>query len=156
MPPTYQKEEEKVQKACKAWQTRNFPSIAAAACSVDAKPQRMRDRLAGTNSRSTQPPTNRLLTDEEEGGILEWLEYLDTLGTRPTCKELKRGVNWLLAQRDRAPDQQPIHRGEHFASRFLERHPRFQLRPEKPRDLNREVAEDVDGLTKWFSMWRDV
>jgi hypothetical protein len=86
-----------VQKACKAWQTSNFKSIVDAARLEDAIIRRVRDRITGFNSRNTRPSTNRLLTDEEERGLLEWLEYLDTLGTRPTRKQLEREANWLLA-----------------------------------------------------------
>jgi len=73
MPSTYHQEEENVQKAYKAWQIDKFKSIADAAHSVDAKVRCVGARLAGVNSRSTRPSTNKLLTDEEEEGILGWL-----------------------------------------------------------------------------------
>jgi hypothetical protein len=153
MPSIYHQEEKKVQKACEVWKTGKFNSIADAARSVDANVRRVRDRLAGVKSRSTRPTTNRLLTDEEEEGILRWLDYLDTLGTRPSLKQLEREVNWVLSQRDRAPDEAPIKCGENFATRFLQRFPKFKLKPEKPRDLDREVAEDVEGLKTWYKKW---
>src|SRR6266480_5724576 len=153
MPSTYHQEEEKVQKAFEAWQTGKFKSIADAARSVGAKVRRVRNRVAGVNSRSTRPSTNRLLTDGEEEGILRWLDYLDTLGTRPSGKQLEREVNWVLSQCERAPDEAPIKCGENFTTRFLQRFPKFKLKPEKPRDLDREVAEDVEGLKTWYKKW---
>jgi hypothetical protein len=30
------------------------------------------------------------------------------------------------------------------------------LKLERARDLDREVAEDVEGLTKWYQKWEDV
>jgi len=88
MASNYYEEEEKVQAACRAWETGQISSIAAAARSVDANIRRVRRRLTGTDSRSTRAPANRLLSEEEEMAVVKWLETLDTLGTRSSLKIL--------------------------------------------------------------------
>jgi hypothetical protein len=153
MADTYRNEEEKVSRACAAFLSGQFKSIAAAARSEGAKDRRVRNRLAGQNSRSTRPPTNRLLTENEELGLLKWIERLDKLGTRPSLKMIEREVNWLLSQRQEIPHKIC---GENWVRRFIERHEEIELRKEKPRDIERECMEDVDGLTKWYRDWELV
>jgi hypothetical protein len=103
------------------------------------------------NSRSTRPPTNRLLTEAKEQGIVSWLEYIDKLGIRATLQMLKREINWMLARRG---DNPPLKCGEGFASRLISRYPHLALRKENLRDLDREIAEDVHGLQLWYSEWK--
>ena len=79
------------------------------------------------NSRSTRPPTNRLLTEEEKGLVI-WLKQLDSLGTRANKDMLKRQSNCILFQNHTSPSTEAPQCGEKWATRFLERHPELGLR----------------------------
>jgi hypothetical protein len=56
---------------------------------------------------------------------------------------LKREINWILA---RCGDNPPLKYGEGFASRSISRYLHIVLKKKNPRDLNREIVEDVHSL----------
>lgn len=74
---------------------------------------------------------------------MSWLEYIEKLGIRATLKMLEREINWTLA---RHGDNPYLKCSKGFASRLISRYPHLELRKENPRDLDREIAEDVYSL----------
>jgi hypothetical protein len=156
MPSAYADDEQRVEKAVNAYLQGLYPSIADAAREFNAKYRRVLNRLHGKNSRSSRTPTNLLLSPEEEKGLVAWLKYLDTICMRATKQMLERECNWLLARRVKGTDMPPQRCGDHWAQRFLKRYPEIILRKERSRELDRECAEDVEGLEKWFTDWERV
>jgi hypothetical protein len=49
-------------------------------------------------SRSTRPPTNRLLSLDQEKALFLWLEYLDNIGAPPTNEQIEESANYLLSK----------------------------------------------------------
>lgn len=66
----YRAAEERVLQAVDAFQRGSFTSLRAAARHFEAPYGRVKYRARGGDSRSTRQPTNRLLTKEEEGGLI--------------------------------------------------------------------------------------
>jgi hypothetical protein len=77
----------------------------------------------------------------------------------PAQRELLRGAadyillaNWTPA----SPDEKPPSVGQHWVSRFLERHPEYTLKRQKVLDLERKRAESYENLKDWFQLLQDV
>ena len=61
---------------------------------------------------------------------------------------LKRQANRILFQNHTSPSTEAPQCGEKWATRFLEQHPELSLRKDSAKELEREVAEDIEGLSK--------
>jgi hypothetical protein len=95
-------------------------------------------------------------SDVEEKAICRYLDRLDKLGL-PAQRELLRGAadyillaNWTPA----SPDEKPPSVGQHWVSRFLERHPEYTLKRQKVLDLERKRAESYENLKTGFNCFR--
>ncbi|OCK76135.1 hypothetical protein K432DRAFT_307041 [Lepidopterella palustris CBS 459.81] len=55
-------------------------------------------RLHGRPSKSTRPPTNRKLTEEQESALCQYLNTLEGMCTSATRKQYDTTANLILAQ----------------------------------------------------------
>ena len=69
---------------------------------------------------------------------------------------LKRQANRILFQNHTSPSIEAPQCSDKWATRFLDRHPELSLRKDSARELEREVVEDIEGLSKQFLMWKEV
>jgi hypothetical protein len=146
----YREQEKRVLQAVDAFSHQKFPTIKAAAEHFNAPYNRVKYRLKGGNSRSTRQPTNRLLTDEEERGIITWMKEREDLGCRVSLPELKReAIRVRVARLNDLHLPKPSLPSEHWAPRFTKR---LQLDTaiEKPKDAARNIAEDPVIINNWF------
>jgi hypothetical protein len=63
-------------------------------------------QIRGQPSRSTRPPTNRLLSLDQEKVFFLWLKSLDTMGAAPTAQQIE-GIANYLREKDSAGQGQP-------------------------------------------------
>jgi hypothetical protein len=109
------------------------PVIADFARQHDVPYNRLYRRFHGTPLKFDLVSGNRRFSDVEGKAICRYLDRLDKLGL-PAQRELLRGaadyillVNWTPA----SPDEKPPSVGQHWISRFLERHPEYTLKRQK-------------------------
>lgn len=65
-------------------------------------------------------------------------------------------ANRILRLTHNDPNIIPTHVGLHWAERFLERHPEYYIRKQRPLEVDRKNAEDPDFITDWFEKYSAV
>ncbi|KAF3407697.1 hypothetical protein DPV78_001460 [Talaromyces pinophilus] len=99
-------------------------------------------------SRSTRPPTNRVLSLDQEKAIFLWLEYLDNMGASPTSDQIEASANYLLGK-DFTGLGEPPHVGKMWTYDFQKRLPAkyvqiIQWPQEKERTAAEHYGEFID------------
>jgi uncharacterized protein len=155
---SYHDEETKVQRAISSYKAGEYKTVAAAARAHGALYDRVKNRLNGRIPKTQRPGSNKLLTAEEEKGLLLWLADQDKKGQTPTKHQLDQQCNFILRARHYDPDTPPRTVGEHWALRFIEAHPPFKLRLERPRGtasaptaMEELVAKTADYVREYMS-----
>src|SRR6266480_2094371 len=98
MPELYHDIEHRIDDALKALQHQTNPEVASVAREYDVPYQRLLARFNGRNSKSTRPPTNRKLTEEQESALCQYLDTLDEMFTSATRKQCYTTANLILAR----------------------------------------------------------
>ena len=148
-------EEVKVQKAIVAYTAGEFTSMAKAARFFNAKYDRVKNRINGRPPQAGQSAYNLLLSGPEEEGLIIWLRRRDALGTRATVQELEWECNCILAARHLGPLEPPTC-GDYWTNRFLKRHLEFSLCTKNPKELERQAAEDLIALSRWYQDYNNT
>jgi hypothetical protein len=113
-------------------------------------PDVIRNRFNGRGSRTNSGGHNKLLTDEEEQGIIDIIERYTFIGT-PLRLDLlcsvairtlkKRGVKELYVSK-------------HWAKRFVKRHPDLHTIKLKFLDQSRKMMHKKELLQEWFDLFQ--
>ncbi|SLM40452.1 HTH CenpB-type DNA-binding domain [Lasallia pustulata] len=135
MSDLYDASELRVEEAIEAFNNGQFPSAAAAAKAHDIEPRRLQRRLKGQASRSTRQPTCMALTVSQEKAICKYIEGLDQIDMSPTIGMLKGAAEYLLQKSGSTRTVSQM-----WPVRFLERHPQYLKRKQKPLAVNREQS----------------
>ncbi|KAA8911523.1 hypothetical protein FN846DRAFT_412563 [Sphaerosporella brunnea] len=128
---SYESVETRIQAAIEVLRARGEenPNIAAAAREFKLPPQRLRARWGGRHSKKTRPASNRKLTEEQELAVCLYLDRLGgatTTETSSTRLEMVTGcANGILQRAHTDPSIPAPVVGEHWARRFLARHPEY-------------------------------
>ncbi|SLM35539.1 HTH CenpB-type DNA-binding domain [Lasallia pustulata] len=138
MSDVYDASELRVEEAIEAFNNGQFPSAAAAAKAHDIEPRRLQRRLKGQASRSTRQPTCMALTVSQEKAICKYIEDLDQIDMSPTIGMLKEVAEYLLQKSGSTRTVSQM-----WPVRFLERHPQYLKRKQKPLAVNRKQSHSV-------------
>ncbi|EED15732.1 hypothetical protein TSTA_051690, partial [Talaromyces stipitatus ATCC 10500] len=74
-------------------------------------------------SRSTRPPTRRLLSLDQEKALILWIDYLDNIGAPPTNQQIEESANYLLGKDFRGQGEPPL-AGKNWVHDFIKRLPK--------------------------------
>ena len=130
----YKKEEALIAKAVNAYQYGKVQNISRLAREFGVSRHRLSRRLKGIPSRSTRPPTNRLLSDDQEKAIIRWIQYLDDMNASPTALQIEASANYLL-KKDFAGSGKPRVAGKDWIYDFMKRlPPKFVRIKQKPQE----------------------
>ena len=152
MADTYFSIESRITEAVQAFHTRGGAIAAHLAEEFDVPVSRLRARLAGRQSRSQRIGSNRRLTKEQEDGISAYIKALDLAGVSARLNQVTTAANVFLTRT--SPDNPPVSKA--WTRRFLERRPELFLRKQKPLDLERAAAHDINELSDWYSRLKGV
>lgn len=121
----------RLRQAISDYENRRFTSIrsAAAANSVDRKT--LTRRLNGGVSRAIAAEPKQLLSNEQEHRLVQWILDLEAQGHPPSFTQLRELVT--LVQDDSGST---IRIGQHWISRFIQRHP----------EIHSKVGRKIHGL----------
>lgn len=149
---TYQEEEARVQAAIASFKAGEHKSVADAARAHNAIYDRVKGRMNGRVPKTQRPGANKLLTDDEEKGLLLWMQDQETKGQAATKAMLENECNTILRARPRDPNAPAKKCGEHWANRFVDTHPPFKLRLERPRNIPAPLTamEELIAKTKEY------
>ena len=156
MPNTYQDIEVLIQNAIEAMKHEKNPKIAHFARRFNVPYHRLRSRWKGINSRSTRPPTNRLLSEAQELAVCRYINILDDLDIAPRPAMVANCANSVLkeAHGDKPGNAPQI--GEHWLKRFYSRHPEYRIRKRRALDLDRKRAHEPEVIQAWFGRLQDT
>ena len=150
MPDTYSDIEDRISNALQCLQQSKHPNVAAVAKELDVPYKRLLARFNGRKSRSTRPPTNRKLTEEQEGALCQYLDSLDDIYISATRKQCSATANLLLMRAHGSQPGSPPTVGEHWVTKFLKRHPEYYIRTQKPLNIDRQISQDPDDIASWY------
>jgi len=132
------------------------PNLAAAAREFNLPPQRLRARWNGRESKEKRVPVNRKLTEEEELAVCQYLDRLDHIGTSARLHMITTCANAILLHAQEDPSIPTPVVSEHWARRFLTRHPEYHIRKQYTLDADRKNAHHPESILDWFSRYEKV
>jgi len=132
------------------------PNLAAAAREFNLPPQRLRARWNGRESKEKRVPVNRKLTEEEELAVCQYLDRLDHIGTSARLDMITTCANAILLHAQEDPSIPTPVVSEHWARRFLTRHPEYHIRKQYTLDADRKNAHHPESILDWFSRYEKV
>ncbi|EED14400.1 conserved hypothetical protein [Talaromyces stipitatus ATCC 10500] len=149
-PKLYKEEEALIAKALSAREHEKKPNFSKLAREYGVSRKKLSRRWHGLPSRSTRPPTNRLLSLDQEKALFLWLEYLDHMGTPPTNQQIEESANYLLAKDFTGPGEPP-RAGKIWVYDFVGRLPEKYVRiVQKPQEKERTASEHYGEVEQWF------
>lgn len=108
-------------------------------------------RLKGSNSRTTQPATNRRLTDAQETALKSYIRDLELIGSSCTVLQLESASNFFLNKgRDLGDldeeEGEPLAVGSTWTTRFLKQNTDVTLTKQYPIEEGRMAAETPENI----------
>ena len=156
MSDTYKDYDKRMTEAISAFKLDGSRSARVVAQEFNVGRTALTNRLHGGASRSTRPPTNRTLTEAQEQAICHYIERLDQCGQSPKLSMVGGAANYLLKQAHLDPSVPPPKVGDSWTKRFVDRHPQYFKRKQKPLAAERDNAHDIDSMTKHFEAYQAV
>jgi hypothetical protein len=146
MPESYKDIEDRISKACDAYNQREKPKIKALAREFDVPYKRLLARINGRQSRSTRPSTNKALDEAQEKALIQWITLLDNSYASPTPSMVEQCANAILSRNGGGATV-----GPNWVYRFIKRlPPEFNLMKQKPIERKRFEAENISLIQAWY------
>jgi hypothetical protein len=150
MPESYQQIETRIENAIVAILREENPNISRFAREFNVPYGRLRNRLKGRDSRSTRPPTRRLLSDAQESALCRYINILDELDIHARPATVETAANSILKEGHTHKSLPPPTIGGHWLKRFFQRHPEYRIRKRRAIDLDRKRAHEPATIQAWF------
>ena len=131
------------------------PNISAAAREFNVPEQRFRARWNGRKSKQDVVPWNRKLKEHEELAVCSYLDRLDKVGLHARLFMISDCANGIL-RRAHVDEGPPPQVSEHWARRFLERHPEYLVRKQSVQEIDRKNAQDPDTILWWLHEFKRI
>ena len=132
------------------------PDLGAAAREFNLPPQCLRARWNRRKSKETRLPANKKLMVEEELAVCQYLDWLDKIGTSARLHMLTTCANAILSHAHKDPSIPTPVVGEHWARRFLVRHPEYHICKQYTIDSDRKNTHNPESILDWFSRYEKV
>ena len=98
---------------------------------------------------------NRKLEKEQEIAVCNWLDRSIRHGFPPRLDHVQHVAQRVLdACRD--PTTPAVQLGQHWARRFVERHPKYNMRMSKPLDVQRHARHNAPEISAWYREFEAV
>ena len=107
-----------------------------------------------TEVKSTRDPVNLRLDGYQDKAFCWYLERLWELGVPLRYKHMAAAANDILAAATGPGEPQPQQVSDHWANRWLRKHPEFSGRREKSIELERQRAMNVDQIRDFFDKYK--
>jgi hypothetical protein len=147
----YKIDEEAILKAVEAYETDKTRKITSVAREFGVSYPPLRRRIQGGNSRITRAQSNKILSNDQEKALIDWITRLDQIGASPNIDMVRNAANSML-QRNHPNENPPLTVGPNWPYRFIARlPPQFQRVKQKPMDHKRINSEDINAIKIWFS-----
>lgn len=115
----------------------------------------LRRRVDGVPASGGPVQRHTLLNKAEEIGLCRYIDYLDDTNI-PIRKEfVVEAANAILRRRHSANSDSPLQVGKCWVNRFIKRK-KFSIITQKTRDKNRQAAEDITIISRYFDKLQKV
>ena len=141
-----QSKEARIILAVKALRENPKLKCKAIARSFRVSPTTLRRRVNGHLPLSERRPANIKMTELEEKIILERILDLDSRGFAPKLAGVEDMANLVL----KSQGKERV--GQHWARRFIARHPELRTRFNRVYDYQRALCEDPELIGGWFRL----
>ncbi|KAJ5112092.1 hypothetical protein N7532_000137 [Penicillium argentinense] len=152
MPRTNKEIEELIEKALEKLHTQSRPNISKVAREFDVPYQRLRSRYRGKKSLFEREPNGRKLDPAQEKALCGWIDYNDSLGVPVKRTQIVAAATSILKLAN--PSSPPL--SEKWLKRFLQRHPKYNIRRRKSLDIERLHAHDKSLIQEWFQRFQNA
>ena len=149
MSTKYSEMNSRIVLAVQTLQTVPNPNIAAFARDHNLPYRRLNRAYKGGNSCSTRPPTNKLLTEEQEVALKHFLDAIDDIGFGIHKALVEQQCDALLALSHTGPEEPP-RCGNRWAERWLKQHREYHRVRAKPMEVARKLAQQPEAIERWF------
>ena len=151
MDQSYWAQEARIEDAMIYLQINPDTSIAQVARDFDVRVGRLQRRCAEHYSKSSRSAAGKVLSDDMEDALCEYIEQLDSFSMSIRFPMLRKAANYLLAEAgiDRVV-------GDYWAHRFVQRHPEFFKRKQKSLAAARKNAHNVENILHYFEAFRTI
>ena len=131
------------------------PNFSAEAREFNVPLQRLRARWNGRRSKQEVVPWNRKLKEHEDSAVCTYLGRLDKIGLYARLFMIADRANGVL-RRAHVGEGPPPQVSEHWARRFLERHPEYHVRKQSVQEVDRKKAQDPDTILWWLHEFKRI
>ncbi len=156
MASKYRITEDSINDAVNALNDGRYFNPTAAERAFGVPPSTVQQRLQRTGSRSTQPPTNRALSAEQEQSIRDYIQRLEEQNISAKILTIHAAANYLLEQSHFDKTRIPHQVSENWTWRFLERNPQFHKRKQKPLSVERKNAYNEEDFKEYFEKYWEI
>jgi hypothetical protein len=115
----------------------------------------LQDRVNGVHPKKGRPPPYSKLSELQENCLVEYCARLDAIGTSIRRSQLAMTANSILAKAHTGNGPPPTV-GASWPTRFLQRHPELIIKKQKPLEIKRQVAHDIDSISSWFRRFKET
>ena len=100
---------------------------------------------------------NRKLSEYQELAICQYLDRLDNIGL-PARRSMITDCANAIPRHSHLADSidPPPQASEHWAHRFLERHPEYLVRKQRVQEIDRKNAQDPDIILEWLQKFKTI
>ncbi|KAJ5674314.1 uncharacterized protein N7477_004248 [Penicillium maclennaniae] len=155
MPVFSKAPENRVIEACEAARAQEKPNLSKIAREFGVSYEVLRGRVRqGKQARTAQKPVNKVLQEDQEGALTQWLCNMRDRYLPVTPALLEQMANLALERAGLSRQS-----GKMWVYRFIKRIPAdLQLAPLKQRtkEHKRIQADDSGVLELWYNRWRNV
>lgn len=144
MTSVYLQQESKIARIAAEWQNKPC-NISELARTHNVPYQQLRHCMVGKHPVRQSKAPNATLSQAQERGLVDYIDFLDTKGSKARLHEVRTAANRILYN---SGQDQCV--SDHFVPCFLKKHPEFLVRKQKPLVIARKNAHDLDALQKCF------
>ena len=155
MPDTYHDIESRIADAILELGKCENPNVAAVARQFNVPAKRLINRWKGRKSKIECGGHNKALSEAQESALCQYLDNLDGGGPKVRYKQLEQAANSLLKKWYTRSGKPPIV-GAHWTARFLQRHPQYVVRKQKPLATEKKNAHKPETFQTHFEDYRSA
>lgn len=139
-------------KAVRAWERRQYPNLSKCAAAMGVPYQSLYSRVKEKRKPAGEAHEGQMLFSlAEEKSMVKWMEALDDKGFPARVNMLRELAQQLLAKRK---SQHEL--GQHFISRFLNRHPSLSTKFSSQIHRQRALASNPQLIYQYFNKLQKV
>jgi hypothetical protein len=147
--------ERRIQEALAAYNCGAFTTLGKAATAFDVPYRKLVSRRNGAQPKSSNGGNGRKLSEEQEMALCNWIDQQNRFGFPPRFDHIEQAANRIL-RLGNTSNRPPPEVGSRWASRFVQRHPKYTPRKSQPLEVERLANHDPKMLAEWFDKFEAI